>query len=464
MTYLDEQIEVKLTNLNVPSTGSYQYRIIDNTDGAYIYIGNTFIEAGNNITKTFNITDIVSNYSYINKAILDNETHKEPIIKTYTVQLYLSATNIIQGTSDDIYLAYRYPHLLKRLELNEGNTQYNIQSGLLPVYPNNYSDNYSFNFNALAKGSGQKVFSIEYSHNGVTGLKDILSENGTVNISKSIKLSDLEDYPLPATDKQVEWTVEGPYLIDEKTFEWEDPRTLYINVEDSEDNMHIIGTLEIDGREEYKTYRFDTNIGGIQRIVILDENYNDVEAYITPDGFKTSVIFTLEASQVARNIITRNVTILKWDKEIPTEGITLKVNNDKIKIGEFCDNIDGYYLQWQDRLGSLQSQHFEGNPKFSIDYESTSITNYRGEKRNINTNVTSKWEINSGWISEKYYPYYESIFVSPYLKLYDVKEDKSYDVVISDNSYEEKTFHNQGRQLFNIKLNLEKNTKQNILY
>ena len=62
------------------------------------------------------------------------------------------------------------------------------------------------------------------------------------------------------------------------------------------------------------------------------------------------------------------------------------------------------------------------------------------------------------------FPYYESIFVSPYLQLYDAKEDRLYDVNIVTQEYTEKTFNNQNKQLFNLQLEVELNKTQQFVY
>ena len=61
-------------------------------------------------------------------------------------------------------------------------------------------------------------------------------------------------------------------------------------------------------------------------------------------------------------------------------------------------------------------------------------------------------------------PFYESIFVSPYLQLIDVENNKIYDVVLKDTEYTEKTFNNQGNQLFNLSLELELNKNQKLVW
>lgn len=122
-----------------------------------------------------------------------------------------------------------------------------------------------------------------------------------------------------------------------------------------------------------------------------------------------------------------------------------------------------YYLMWQDRYGGYQSQAFEKTETFGIDYTYDEMKDYQNARRNITVKAQPKWKIQTGWLEEKYYPYYESIFSSPYVLLYDTEEDKSYNVIATDKKYTEKTWKNQ-HKFFNLELNLELNKVQNILY
>lgn len=139
-----------------------------------------------------------------------------------------------------------------------------------------------------------------------------------------------------------------------------------------------------------------------------------------------------------------------------------------LKFVAVCGVFDGcpakYYLQWQDRLGSVQSQPFDGTNTVSFDYDTDTIKNSFGEKRVLNNEQTIKWKINTGWISEKLYPFYESIFVSPYLRLYDSENDISYSVLVTDKTFTEKTFANNSHKLFNLTLNIELNKTQKCLW
>ena len=122
-----------------------------------------------------------------------------------------------------------------------------------------------------------------------------------------------------------------------------------------------------------------------------------------------------------------------------------------------------YYLLWQDRYGGYQSQPFEKTETFSINYNYEEMKDYQNHRRNITVKVQPSWKIQTGWIDEEFYPYYESIFSSPYVLLYDTEEDVSYNVIATDKKYTEKTWKNQ-HKFFNLQLNLEENKVQNIVY
>ena len=132
----------------------------------------------------------------------------------------------------------------------------------------------------------------------------------------------------------------------------------------------------------------------------------------------------------------------------------------RIAIIEACKSR--YYLLWQDRFGSYQSQPFKGKMEYSENIENSEYVSYTGERHKYNVQVQPKWKINSGWITEDLYPFYESIYVSPILKLYDTETETEYDVILNDN-YVEKKYENS-KSMLNLQLNLEATEKQNITY
>jgi hypothetical protein len=146
----------------------------------------------------------------------------------------------------------------------------------------------------------------------------------------------------------------------------------------------------------------------------------------------------------------------------PSGGeITILYAGDEVAKVDNCPSQ--YYLMWQDRAGSFQSQPFDKVSTYSETFDREYITNYKSVKRPTTITTSPKIKIQTGYIDEKLYPYYESIFTSPYLLLYDFNEDKSYLVNVTGD-YTEKTFKNQSRQMFNIQLDLEFAKKQNMIY
>ena len=122
-----------------------------------------------------------------------------------------------------------------------------------------------------------------------------------------------------------------------------------------------------------------------------------------------------------------------------------------------------YYVQWIDRYGTYQCQPFSKISTFSNDYSTTTMMTYDKVKKPIFKTVNSTWNLNSEFIPEDKLPYYESLFVSDKVILYDAKNDMSYNVVLTDTKFVEKTFANQQRRMFNLQITVEKANEQYIL-
>ena len=128
------------------------------------------------------------------------------------------------------------------------------------------------------------------------------------------------------------------------------------------------------------------------------------------------------------------------------------------------DNKSRFFLKWKDRYGMPQCQPFGGTHKYNEKIDKTTTINYLNTSKIVDIISTHSWSLNTNWIQQEYFPYYESIFVSPWLQLYDAHEDKVYDVILTNNTYDEKTFKNQNKQLFNLQLDVELDTKQYMTY
>lgn len=120
-----------------------------------------------------------------------------------------------------------------------------------------------------------------------------------------------------------------------------------------------------------------------------------------------------------------------------------------------------YYLRWSDRWGGVQSQPMTGKRIYSEDITTQEIQNAQGHRRGVQWQVQPKWQLNTGFLTDKVMPNYESIFVSPYVVLYDTELDLLFDVIVTDKSYTHKTYKND--RMFNLTLNVELDKRQNIL-
>ena len=173
-----------------------------------------------------------------------------------------------------------------------------------------------------------------------------------------------------------------------------------------------------------------------------------------------------------------NLSLKQWFagldfRSVPERGLELFIREETDWFGTVAE-VDlcpaKYYLLWQDRYGSMQSQPFTGTETYSEDVTQTISMDYKGNKNLIGVDVQPKWKLNSDWISTELYPYYESMFTSPYLKLYITDNTTTLDsglmidVCLTDSEYTEKTFKNQGKKMFNLEVNLSQNKQQNIKY
>lgn len=164
-------------------------------------------------------------------------------------------------------------------------------------------------------------------------------------------------------------------------------------------------------------------------------------------------------------VLSKSMTIgsLVGDRLDPTE-IKFDTGFRIITIAVLEKPHSRYYLKWRDRYGSFQCQPFCKTTTYSESLDKKQLLTYDLHKKIYSVDITPTWKINSGWIDQELYPYFESIFISNYVELYDTKEDISYVVIVKDSDYTEKTVRNQGRRLFNLELTLELNKNQSILY
>ena len=174
------------------------------------------------------------------------------------------------------------------------------------------------------------------------------------------------------------------------------------------------------------------------------------------------IVFSVEPE--CTNIIYTSLQQLFSNAVIDTTKDKAYIGPDKNHIFSQFDMCPAqYYVQWIDRYGTYQCQPFSKISTFSNDYSTTHMISYDKVKKPIFNQVKSTWNLNSEFIPEDKLPYYESLFVSPKVILYDAKNDMSYNVVLTDTKFVEKTFANQQRRFFNLQITLEKANEQYIL-
>ena len=163
---------------------------------------------------------------------------------------------------------------------------------------------------------------------------------------------------------------------------------------------------------------------------------------------------------------TGRIGIISWNTVLnnSTKYQQYVASKNIIEVAKVDNCPSRYYLQWRDRYGSMQMQPFCKIDTYSEDLTRTEIKNYQDTRSLSNISIQPKWKLNTKWLNNTVYPYYESLLVSPWIKLYDTKEDTVYDVIITSSDYTEKTFKNQSKQQFNLQIDVEAVNTQNILY
>lgn len=137
--------------------------------------------------------------------------------------------------------------------------------------------------------------------------------------------------------------------------------------------------------------------------------------------------------------------------------------SEAIKICDIDINPARYYLYWYDRGMGMQCQPFTGSMEYSESFTYNHVQNLTGHKRIGNMDVSPKWELTSGWLDEKTYPIYESIFTSPYVTLYDTESAKYFSVIVTDKKFVEQDYINTDDMLM-LQINLELDKKQTMIY
>ena len=483
MKYLDEQIKVTVNGFSVPSTGVYIYNVLDPSN-TVLFQGNVFLTQ-NTTTKEFDITDILRNLkpsAYILNLPLSTRQSTTPLINKYRVQLTIGVTNYT-STAETVALIYRYPNRKQSLDIDTFDYDTYIkkvsvlmQGGdtLLPRYPFTLTDNYPFAFTVEA-GSEYAPDDVNLViSGGLEGTNTISITSPTTQTLLPLSTffastNPYHSYPQTVTSLSGFTEVSAGVFEDNQMFNQHD---IEIYIYDSTDNQYVL-QYSVTQSEAVQMVSYD--------LAVTENNINDLISHpiaiVVNDGVEEGVIniqldFTgWENKQVGKNLnisfkATEELSTVRIDSvvfglQLEEEGGFVTLKGEKIADIDSCPSR--YYLLWQDRGGSYQSQPFNDRVTYSESFDREETRNYYNNRQLSNVIVNPKWKINSTWIPQDLYPYYESIFVSSHLLLYDTREDQSYNVIVTESEYTEKTFKNQ-KSLFNIQLELEAVKSQNIIY
>ena len=226
---------------------------------------------------------------------------------------------------------------------------------------------------------------------------------------------------------------------------------------------HINIYLEFDdGGEEVLT--ITPNVSNWTQINSVDNSLDRLTIILgmKPDGgYAVNEYISIITDKITLDMVATVCNAKSMD--VITFSPVMSSNRYKSTIANF-DNQSRYFLKWKDRYGMPQVQPFGGTYKYGESITKNTVVNYLNTKKIIDISNTPKWILNTKWIKQEYYPFYESIFVSPYLQLYDAVEDKIYNVILKNTEYDEKTFNNQNKQLFNLQLEVELDTTEYMIY
>ena len=158
-------------------------------------------------------------------------------------------------------------------------------------------------------------------------------------------------------------------------------------------------------------------------------------------------------------------SLLKLGAPIDKEGYTINaVFDDEEKPLAVIDYEPAeYYLMWINRHGATQCQPFCRKNTITENVTSNYITTLTNESINSNKSVEFTWTLNSHWLTYDEHGEFESLLVSKYVWLYDVKKGWYYPVNVTDSKWSYKNPNNNKRP-FNLTVNVKSSQTQNINY
>lgn len=434
MKYLDEVIEVDLSISDVPNDmfANYVVYLYSPEELVYkvIYVGNTFLFK-NQTVCTLYLNDIIQDYKddykWMESLNISNSATVSNINK-YKVEL--SVNGHVFNSTVDVRMIYRYPTKKYNYNIPANKRDFLIQGKVPSHVPYVITDKFALAFKMYNPLAGAPLYiyipdtdiNLRYdpvensSIYGVIPLTDLYEDQEVTELNNTVK----HNTSIPTVTKK--WAVR--FLS-----------TTLTNVE-FRDVCHK-GGLELTQEE------IDNIIATQGYIYLFPENRQDL-CYAMINDFNSQQDIYYPGN------ITKYQVVHVLDGD----------SGETISIIDICPRK--YYLMWVDRAGGIQIQGFDGKSQYSETIDKEEIVQFKGYRKPSYYSVQPKWDITSGWIDEELYPIYESIYVSPYIILYDVENDESHRVILNDDTYTEKKYKNE-KKMLNITLNLEASKKQNII-
>ena len=511
MKFLDERIEFDFSNLgNTYDDSTYRYDVL--IDGELVFVGNVFVES-TSTGPIIDVTDIVRNYFEVLKPSFPSTPTKTGIIKEVAVTLYNKDRSDEDSLTEKVYFIYRQQNynsfvttelydtvipIPTPITFLQGYSQDNIN--FLPTYPKVPSSVLTFDY-VFGNGTLQSKPSVSTSYNNGDNLFKIYETDSYLPANSVYKFS------IPLSEILEPQTLEGETVLintSRYVLSIETSGFTYVSQGDEESNARVYsGTLEstidtitaeiqfndIYGSEikEIPVEKSGETIGFDEytlsyttrkpaRIIYHLKKNNASLGYLKINFTNTSKITPFMVGITFQQRTFDNLFYLAFaigtQKEVvftPCQAQQIVINHNWVSGGNGYPiaKLDGnsrYFLKWRDRYGMPQIQPFKGTYNYKENISRSTVTNYKNTKKLTDVTLQGSWLLNTDYIPEKLYPFYESTFVSPWLQLYDAKEDRLYDVILVNTEYDEKTFNNQSRNLFNLQLEVELDTTQKIIY
>lgn len=500
MAFLSDRIEA-LINKATPSDGTYQYKVY--IDNELVFVGNYFAKSGE--YKKLDITEIIKNFAQGEYPTFTETPTNSNLFKSVKVVATINGTDY--ETIVPVYMIYKQPFFnsktdlplfghsvsnTKTMPMLQGFDYATNKALLLPTYPNvNPNSELTFDVIEIAQNAPLvHYFEVVYN-DGYTAEKPsdyVEVSNGILQWNRNLyrifseeilvskdaeEISTFDTFKFYSNDMRLEKatysTIFTPDVLDFEGIDFEDFNGLKMEIPtvnyNPESKYYEFHGMVEKSADELKNFKLIFYYEQNPKVINFEGANTD-----TNDGYELDIhihryvggdtVITIDTTFY--NTVNYTPCDVKEINLVTFSRINLQ-NRWKYKIANI-DNKSRFFLRWRDRYGMPQMQPFSGVFKYGEEITKNTIMNYQNRKRVIDITNTSKWILNTGWIKQDLYPIYESIFVSPYLQLYDKNEDKIYNVILRNTEYEEKTFNNQNKQLFNLQLEVELDNYQHMVY